>query len=121
MNRTILFILMVCYQCCLQAADIPLYIIDSNKTKQDTCIQNARDECVTVICTASSDPNCSDDCITKAQNECLGIGTDDLCVQKATDDCIQNICVTSSDTNCPDNCVKHAFYKCKEGQQEKQN
>lgn len=121
MNRIILFVLMGCYIHCLHAADIPLYVIDSNKTKLETCIQNARDDCVTTVCTASSDPNCSDDCVTKAQNKCLGRGGDDLCVQKATDDCIQNICVTSTDTNCPDNCVKHAFYKCKEGQEEKQN
>jgi len=121
MNRMILFILMSCYTLLLYAADIPSYVIDANKMKLDSCIQNARDDCVSTICTASSDPNCSEDCLPKAQNKCLGRGGDDLCVQKATDDCIQLICVTSADTNCPDNCAKHAFYKCKEGQEEKHN
>lgn len=121
MNRKILFIVMSCYAPFHYAADIPLYVIDSNKTKQEMCIQNARDDCVSTVCTASSDPNCSEDCVTKATNKCLGRGGDDLCVQKATDICIQQICVTSPNTNCPDNCVKHAFYKCKESQEERQN
>jgi hypothetical protein len=112
---------MSCQAFVLHAADIPLYVIENNKIKLETCIQNARDDCVTTLCTQSSDTNCSYDCESKAKNKCLGRGQYDLCIQKATDQCIQVICVNSTDTNCPDNCVKHAFYKCKESKEEKQN
>lgn len=121
MNRTTLFSFMFFYYCGLHAADIPLYVIDSEKTKQEMCIQNERDDCVSSYCTASSDLNCSDDCVTKATNKCLGRGGDDLCVQKKTDACIQDICVTSLETDCTDTCRQHASYQCKENQEETQN
>jgi hypothetical protein len=70
MKRIISILLLLSFPLLMEGADIPEVIEENNDYNQETCVANARNNCMNMICVTSSDINCSQNCQADAENQC---------------------------------------------------